>query len=64
MIDIATAYTILTTVGTAAALYLWCRNDEILNLAKDVVNAYADKNISEEEYKVIVEDLGAIIYKK
>lgn len=64
MIDIGTIYTVITTVGTIAAAYLWYRNDEILKLAKDVVNAYADKNISEKEYKIIVDDLGAIVYKK
>lgn len=62
--DYITIWTGITTIGTAVAIYIWYRNQEIINLAKSVVEAYKDKTISEEEYKEIVDKLGSVIYKK
>lgn len=65
-------------IAFTAAGYLWYRNKEVITLAKEVLDlvvvvkaSYDDKNISEEEYGKIIQELNDIsiklkdvIYKK
>lgn len=62
--DYLTLYAILTSIGTAVYGYLYYRRAEVINLAMEVVEAYADKEITEEEYGRIVEKLKKVLYKK
>lgn len=62
--DFLTIYTVLTTIGTVVFGYLNYRKTEVIALGMEIVRAYADKNVSEEEYKLIVDDLEAVLYKK
>lgn len=62
--DYTTIYAVLTTIGTVAYGYLYYRRAEVLDLAMEIVDAYTDKAVTEEEYGKIVEKLKIVLYKK
>ena len=62
--DISTIYTILTTVGTAAFIYLLYRRSEIEALATEVYHAAKDNKITEDEFQRIADRLGKVLFKK
>lgn len=62
--DISTVYTILTTVGTAAFIYLLYRQSELKALAIEVYNAAKDNKVSEEEFQKIADKLGKVLFKR
>jgi len=62
--ELITLWAIVTTIGTAAFAYISYRRSEVMALAFEVVDAYSDKTITEEEYKLIVDKLKAVLYKK
>ena len=54
----------ITVLASAAATYLLYRKKEVVDLAIEVITAYEDKSISEDEYGRIVQKLKDVIYKK
>lgn len=54
---------IISITASAIAGYVIYRKKEIFDLAVEVVRAYDDKNISEEEYDKIIEKLRKVIFK-
>lgn len=71
VIEMSDLYGIITPIlagiavlASATAAYLWYRKREIVELVMEVIDAYDDKNISEEEYGKIVRKLKDVIYKK
>lgn len=55
---------ILAATLTVVGSYLAYRLYEIIGLAQDVITAYDDNEITEDEFKFIVEDLRKVVYKK
>lgn len=64
MIDYITIYSFITTISTLSFAYFWYRRNEMALLSKEVYDAAKDKKISEEEFQIIADKLGAVIYKK
>jgi hypothetical protein len=62
--DYVIIWTGISTIGMIVFGYLNYRKAEVITFAMEVVAAYADKTITEEEYSLIVEKLKLILYKK
>ena len=54
----------ISTVGMIVFAYVGYRQREIIELAIELIEAYSDKEISEEEYGMIINRLKAVICKK
>ncbi len=63
MIDYTLVWAVLSTIGALILAYLNYRKAEIIALAMEVVRAYSDKTITEEEYKLIVDKLEIVLNK-
>jgi 2-keto-4-pentenoate hydratase len=63
-IDIPTIIAALASVATVVYGYLFYRRSEVVDLAFEIIEAYEDKNVTEEEFGEIVERLKKVIYKK
>lgn len=61
--DYLIIWTAISTVGMVVFGYLNYRKAEVMDLAFEVVEAYSDKKISEDEYKKIVDKLKLVLYK-
>lgn len=63
MVDYVLIYAILTTISTIVLGYVNYRKKEIIDLGMELVIAYADQTVTEEEYGKIVERLKAVLNK-
>lgn len=62
--DIWQIYSAVSTVAAVSFAYLWYRREEVVKLATDVYNAAKDKNVTEDEFQLVADDLGKVIFKK
>lgn len=62
--DLPTIWTGLTTIGAVLFAYLYYRRREIVDLTMEIIDAYSDSEVTEEEFDQIIEKAKKVLYKK